>query len=76
MLFTPMPSGYHPTMDIMATYTVEAFMASYAWGSWKILAISALTFFFGYMEYVYSFRLVAREKSAPYSSCQKGLWLN
>ena len=53
-------------MDIMATYTVEAFMASYAWGSWKILAISALTFFFGYMEYVYSFRLVAREKSAPY----------
>jgi hypothetical protein len=58
MLFTPMPSGYHPTMDIMATYTVEAFMASYAWGSWKILAISALTFFFGYMEYVYSFRLV------------------
>jgi hypothetical protein len=66
MLFTPMPSGYHPTMDIMATYTVEAFMASYAWGSWKILAISALTFFFGYMEYVYSFRLVAREKSAPY----------
>jgi hypothetical protein len=53
-------------MEITTTYTVEAFMASYAWGNWGILAISALTFFFGYMEYVYSFRLVAREKMAPY----------
>ena len=66
MLFNPIRNGYDPSMEIMATYTVEAFMASYAWGNWKILAISALTFFFGYMEYIYSFRLVAREKSAPY----------
>ncbi|AIQ51325.1 hypothetical protein [Paenibacillus sp. FSL R7-0331] len=31
-----------------------------------LLGIAALTFFIGYMEYVYSFMLVRREKSAPY----------
>ncbi|MDS0528453.1 hypothetical protein NNC19_22445 [Clostridium sp. SHJSY1] len=31
-----------------------------------ILIIASLTFFIGYMEYVYSFKLVRREKSAPY----------
>lgn len=30
------------------------------------VSIAALTFFFGYMEYIYSFQLIRREKSAPY----------
>ena len=30
------------------------------------LLVAAFTFFIGYMEYVYSFKLVRREKSAPY----------
>ncbi|MHA6533247.1 hypothetical protein [Paenibacillus sp. BAC0078] len=31
-----------------------------------LVVISAFTFFIGYMEYIYSFRLVNREKRAPY----------
>lgn len=31
-----------------------------------LIIIAAITFFFGYMEYIYSFMLIRREKSAPY----------
>jgi len=31
-----------------------------------LLVVAGLTFFFGYMEYIYSFQLIRREKSAPY----------
>ena len=32
----------------------------------NLIIISAFTFFIGYLEYIYSFRLVIKEKSAPY----------
>lgn len=52
-----------------ANYSLEDF--TYAFSSANpnfklLLAIAAFTFFIGYMEYVYSFMLVRREKSAPY----------
>lgn len=31
-----------------------------------LLIVAVVTFFFGYMEYIYSFQLIRREKSAPY----------
>jgi len=44
----------------------EQLMAAFTLDNWPLLAVAALTFFFGYMEYVYSFRLMWREKKAPY----------
>lgn len=50
-------------------YTSQDFMYAFSPENPRFvltLAIAALTFFFGYMEYIYSFKLVRREKSAPY----------
>lgn len=50
-------------------YTLEDFTFAFSPDNPQfvlLLAVAALTFFFGYMEYIYSFQLVRREKSAPY----------
>ncbi|WP_236354986.1 hypothetical protein [Konateibacter massiliensis] len=50
-------------------YTLEDFTYAFSPDNPQfilILIIAGLTFFFGYMEYIYSFQLVRREKSAPY----------
>ncbi|MCR3759006.1 hypothetical protein KYB31_08390 [Clostridium felsineum] len=52
-----------------SNYTLKDFTYSFSSSNpnLKILLIVAVfTFFIGYMEYVYSFKLVRREKSAPY----------
>lgn len=53
-------------MDIMGTYTVDEVMRAFSLDNTGLLAVAAFTFFLGYMEYIYSFRLVLREKLAPY----------
>ena len=44
----------------------EQLIAAFRLDNVPLLAISALTFLFGYLEYVYSFALTFREKKAPY----------
>lgn len=44
---------------------VQELIDSYTHNPW-LICISAFAFFIGYMEYIYSFRLVIQEKSAPY----------
>lgn len=56
--------SFYPT-----TYSLDDFMYSFSSANPNfklLLIIVAFTFFIGYMEYVYSFMLVRREKSAPY----------
>lgn len=50
-------------------YSLEDFLYSFSTDNPNfklLLCIAAFTFFIGYMEYIYSFMLVRREKSAPY----------
>src|SRR3546814_2396649 len=44
----------------------DQLIAAFRLDNTPLLAISALTFLFGYLEYVYSFALTFREKRAPY----------
>lgn len=56
--------SYYP-----GNYSVDDFVNAFSTDNPRfalIVGIAALTFFFGYMEYIYSFQLVRREKSAPY----------
>src|SRR3546814_13975237 len=44
----------------------DQLIAAFRLDNTPLLAISALTFLFGYLEYVYSFALTFRETRAPY----------
>ncbi|HTZ69019.1 MAG TPA: hypothetical protein VMB71_00060, partial [Acetobacteraceae bacterium] len=44
----------------------DQLIAAFRLDNVPLLAIAALTFLFGYLEYVYSFALILREKKAPY----------
>lgn len=44
-------------------------------GNPRLLLISAITFAFGYLQYIYSFRLVLREKKAPFPIWMHTLYL-
>src|SRR3546814_13568376 len=44
----------------------DQLIAAFRLDNTPLLAISTLTFLFGYLEYVYSFALTFREKRAPY----------
>lgn len=44
---------------------IQELMRSYT-GNLPLLVISGIAFLIGYIEYIYSFRLVIRERSAPY----------
>jgi hypothetical protein len=44
----------------------EQLIAKFTFDNIPLLAVAALTFLLGYLEYVYSFALVLREKKAPY----------
>ncbi|WP_058303354.1 hypothetical protein [Gorillibacterium timonense] len=55
---------FYPT-----TYSLDDFRTAFSPDNPQfafLLIVAAFTFFIGYMEYVYSFQLVRREKSAPY----------
>lgn len=43
--------------DLMSAFTLD---------NWPLLLSAAVTFIFGYLEYMYSFALIRREKMAPY----------
>lgn len=50
-------------------YTLEDFTSAFSPDNPQfilLLIVAAFTFFCGYMEYIYSFQLVRRERSAPY----------
>src|SRR3546814_17374980 len=47
----------------------DQLIAAFRLDNTPLLAISALTFMFGYPEYVYRFALTFREKRAPYPVC-------
>ncbi len=49
-----MPSWYDQLID---AFTLD---------NWPLLISAAVTFLFGYLEYIYSFALIRREKRAPY----------
>ncbi|WP_421017158.1 hypothetical protein [Furfurilactobacillus rossiae] len=52
-----------------ANYTVSQFIHAFSFNNPHIgfnLTIAGLTFLFGYLEYMYSFALVIKERSAPY----------
>ena len=56
--------SFYPT-----TYSLKDFTYSFSTANphfTLLLIVAGFTFFIGYMEYVYSFKLVRREKSAPY----------
>lgn len=56
--------SFYPT-----NYSLQDFLYSFSTDNPNftlLLIIAAFTFFIGYMEYVYSFMLVKKEKSAPY----------
>ncbi|ETY75043.1 hypothetical protein [Lactiplantibacillus fabifermentans] len=58
-LYTTYPTGYR----------AQDFLTTFSWSNPQIgfvLAVAGITFFIGYLEYMYSFALVIREKSAPY----------
>lgn len=44
----------------------DQLMAAFRLDNTPLLAITAVTFLFGYLEYIYSFALIFREKKAPY----------
>lgn len=53
----------------METYTLQEFMDAFSFSNPDIvtvLIVSGITFFFGYLQYMYSLRIVIREKKAPF----------